>query len=99
MSDAGNGEAQIALLRNEPYGVYCRRDSVRHFRIASANQTQRTRSACSTCLPRIVTSSNVSSEFAVLKTTANIKSAALRTAVNIQHLNMANSSNKLMRMS
>ena len=56
-------------------------------------------------LPRIVTSSNVSSEFAVLKTTANIKSAALKTAVNndtliyIQHLNMANSSNKLKRMS
>ena len=46
------------------------------------NETRRTRSACSTCLPRIVTSSNVSSEFALLKTTANIKSAALKTAVN-----------------
>ena len=38
LSDAGNGEAQIALLRNEPYWVYGRSDSVRKFKIASANQ-------------------------------------------------------------
>ncbi len=37
---------------------------------------------CNRYVPRIVTSSNVSSEFALLKTTANSKSAALKTAVN-----------------
>ena len=77
-----NGEAQIDLLRHEAYGVYCKKNSVRKFKIASANEARGTRSACSTCLPRIVTSSNVSSEFALLKTTANIKYAALKTAVN-----------------
>ena len=63
-------------------------NSVRKFKIASANETRRTRSACSTRLPRIVTSSNVSSEFALLKTTANIKSAALKTAVNNNNIDI-----------
>ena len=31
-SDAGNGEAQIALLRYQPYGAYCTRDSVIKFK-------------------------------------------------------------------
>ena len=38
LSDAGNGEAQIALLHNESYGVY-RKETLGKGKNASANQS------------------------------------------------------------
>ena len=77
-----------SVMKHRPTGFVVKQNSVRKFTIASTNQTRRTRSACSMCLPRIATPSNVSSEFAVLKTAANIKSAALKTAVNNNNINI-----------
>ena len=36
------GEARIALLRNEVFGGYCKKKTLRKFKIASATQTERT---------------------------------------------------------
>ena len=78
MSDARNGEAQIALPSNEAYEVYCKKkhsEKIQDCQCKSSNS----KDLKST---RIVRSSNVSSEFAGLKT------AALKTAVNNNTINI-----------
>ena len=67
LSDAMNGKAQIALLRIEP-GVYCKKNTEK----MQDCQCKELEALVARVAPRVVTSSNFSSKYALFKTTAYV---------------------------